>query len=403
MHRDSSNTTTSKLNDKPLVVSGSNVSAVIIILIVSTPVHYILESSWIIYFSIAVVLYLLYRERSEAIVAVSKQILAESKHAQQSNDVGDVFNALHHGVKRNMDHVEDAICRSKGLIGDAEKSLNQSFLELNQISSGQSSIVLSIIDRVVDKGAGEGMCIDDFVHKMEGILDEFIAIIVDTSTHSINAVQHIDDLVEHLEHVFGLVKDAENIADQTNLLALNAAIEAARAGEHGRGFAVVADEVRALSVRSSGFNEQIRNHVAEATTSLSRVRETVGKMAERDMSDSIDAKDQINSLLTELGELNQFLGSNVTALAKYGERTSLAVENAVRCLQFDDIVQQNLSAAIECVDSVKEISGIPVDHHMNDVELKTTINKLVDSKAYKAKMSERVLQQSMTEGVAELF
>ena len=97
-----------------------------------------------------------------------------------------------------------------------------------------------------------------FANDMGRILDDYVRLFLDVSSKSIQAVHKIQDMVKHLDGMFGLINEIRGIADQTNLLALNAAIEAARAGDAGRGFAVVADEVRKLSKDSNELNDEIR-------------------------------------------------------------------------------------------------------------------------------------------------
>ncbi len=146
-------------------------------------------------------------------------------------------------------------------------------------------------------------------------------------SHAVQSIQRIADKVQQSaktveslgarsEQIGNIVGTIEDIADQTNLLALNAAIEAARAGEQGRGFAVVADEVRALAERTTRatreIGEMIKTIQKETKSAVSAMEEGVEEV-ERGTQDAARSGQALEEILSQIGDVTSQINQIATA------------------------------------------------------------------------------------------
>ncbi|HEU0198716.1 MAG TPA: methyl-accepting chemotaxis protein [Nevskiaceae bacterium] len=230
--------------------------------------------------------------------------------------------------------------RVRTLIGDAVRTLAASF----QAISGEAQRQSATAHGVVAQGDG-GRSVQKVAADATGLMEKLVEALQQVSKQNAESLHNIDEMVQSLDAIFTILEDVKVIADQTNLLALNAAIEAARAGEAGRGFAVVADEVRNLSQRSNTLNAQIRGRVESARSAVAKVRETVAQVAARDNATSNEAQQQARSLFAQVEQMDRALAEALVTITASSEHIGQAAADAVRSLQFEDIASQALTTA----------------------------------------------------------
>ena len=344
--------------------------------------------------------------------ALQESLAVENKLKQA---IDKYISGLESCMEQEIKAFQEELSQVKTVVADAVITMSGSFNGLHETTSEQSELVHSLVNSLAEDNASEseGLNFAKFAQETDNVLKFFIDNLLKVSQQSMEMVAVINDVEEHMALVEKLLTDVQGIADQTNLLALNAAIEAARAGEAGRGFAVVADEVRNLSRNSDKFSEEIRVVVNDSKSNIAQAQALVEQMASKDMNIAITSKANIDNMMAQIGEMNDAMATNIVSISTMTDQIESNVGHAVRGLQFEDMSRQMVEHLTDNTQHFQALSdevkiGLGVfktgdkSGWLNELQAGTL--RLDDmKKQWGMKEKKAVSQASMDEGEAELF
>lgn len=256
-------------------------------------------------------------------------------------------------ARKQHESIRSEVDRVQAMLSEAIATLTGSFHGILEATNAQQSIAVSLAQD--DDPRQDGMGFDEFVANTSSVMQRVVDSVIMNSKLGMELVELTDRISRRAGEVEAILGEIAGIAKQTNLLALNAAIEAARAGEAGRGFAVVADEVRDLSTRTSQFSQQIAQVMRGMREGVKGTEDAIAKLASTDMNFALESKQQVEQVLHSMEGLNQQRGSAIVNLGAHAREMDQEVNRAVTALQFQDLVSQLIAHVDRRVDALSQL------------------------------------------------
>ena len=286
----------------------------------------------------------------------------------EGNEFGDTANEVNKFIEMIQSTVNDVKrlgSQNRSISYEIEKSSHvirkgtQKESDIVEKTSRKSESILTLLDESIEAsqttqktiyGAEEEL--DNAVKSLEKLSYE-VTTFVEIENELSNELSNLKNDADQVKNVLDVIKD---IAEQTNLLALNAAIEAARAGEHGRGFAVVADEVRKLA-------ERTQKSLTEIDISVSTIVQAINDVSEKISNNATN----IENLASISGDVEDKISTTSNAMKTSNEVAGKSYEDSVR---MSKIIK-------EIIEYIKEIESLSVSNGKSALSIESDLEELV--------------------------
>ena len=307
---------------------------------------------------------------AEGDLSVSIEVRRKDEVGQLMGAVGSMADSLRSIVSRLSDGVGQITASAQALSSVTERTqhgVNSQKAETDQVATAMNQMAATVHDvaRNAEEAASSAEQADGKVASGQDVVRQTLGRIEQLADAVRAATQSIEQLGRESQSIGSVLDVIKNVAEQTNLLALNAAIEAARAGEQGRGFAVVADEVRALARRTQQSTAEIETLIAAlqsgANTSVQRMQRSHA-LVEMTVGDAVQTEAALGTIASAVAVIHQ-MNQQIAAASEQQSAVAEEISRSVSSIrgiadESAQAMESTASSSVELAQLSRELQGL---------------------------------------------